>query len=225
MNHVEVHLKASNSFRPNLNFFNQTETAIFGSIKLSLYSGTNSLKSQILNGEQQLSELLKLCEFSPNDQFTLLYRGSRDGFGSNVFHAKCDGHLNTLTIVRAKESSNIFGGFTSVSWESTTNGRYKSDPYAFIFSLTNKYNEPIKININPSYHEFAISCDSRCGPTFGLDGHICLLNNTHATMTNNSCMGWSYTHPQYEDETNEAYTFLAGSFDFELGEIEVYHKE
>jgi hypothetical protein len=108
MHQVKVHLKASNDLRPNLHFFNQTETAIFGSIKLSLYSGTNSLKSEILKGEQQCSELIKLCEFSPNDKFTLLYRGSRDGFSSNVFHSKCDGHLNTLTIVRAKESSYIF---------------------------------------------------------------------------------------------------------------------
>ena len=96
INQVKDNLKASNEFPPNLHFFNQTETAIFGSIKLSLYSGTNSLKSQILNGEQQLSELINLCEFSPNDKFTLLYRGSRDDFGLNVFHSKCVGHLDTL---------------------------------------------------------------------------------------------------------------------------------
>jgi hypothetical protein len=38
-------------------------------------------------------------------------------------------------------------------------------------------------------------------------------------------MGWTYSHPQYTYETNEAFTFLAGSFEFQLGEIEVYHKE
>ena len=57
--------------------------------------------SQILKGEQQCLELLKLCEFSPNEKWSLLYRGTRDGFDSNDFHSKCDGHSNTLTILKA----------------------------------------------------------------------------------------------------------------------------
>jgi flagellar biosynthesis chaperone FliJ len=32
-------------------------------------------------------------------QFTLLWRGSRDGFGSKAFHSRCDGHPNTLTVI------------------------------------------------------------------------------------------------------------------------------
>jgi hypothetical protein len=32
-------------------------------------------------------------------------------------------------------------------------------------------------------------------------------------------------HPQYEEETSEAETFLAGSHEFQLDEIEVYEKE
>jgi hypothetical protein len=47
----------------------------FGSLFLN-----DTLNSQILTGEQS-SELIKLCEFFPNDKFRLLYRGSRDGFG------------------------------------------------------------------------------------------------------------------------------------------------
>jgi hypothetical protein len=65
----------------------------------------NSLKSQILKGEKQLSELIELCEFSSTDKWTLLYRGTRDGFGVEDFHSKCDGHPNTLTIIKPKESS------------------------------------------------------------------------------------------------------------------------
>jgi hypothetical protein len=33
-------------------------------------------------------------------QFTLLYRGSRDGFTASRFHDRCDGHMNTLTLIR-----------------------------------------------------------------------------------------------------------------------------
>jgi hypothetical protein len=41
-------------------------------------------------------------------------------------------------------------------------------------------------------------------------------------------LGYSYKHPQYAWGTNEATnekTFLAGSFWFQLDEIEVYQKE
>ena len=38
-------------------------------------------------------------------------------------------------------------------------------------------------------------------------------------------LGKSYKHPQYEEGTNEAKTFLAGSHKFQLAEIEVYKKE
>ena len=40
---------------------------------------------------------MKVCEFEGKSKWSLLYRGSRDGFGAHVFHAKCDGKLNTLT--------------------------------------------------------------------------------------------------------------------------------
>jgi hypothetical protein len=75
------------------------------------FSNINPFKSQILEGEQQCLELIDLCEFSPNDKWSLLYRGTRDGFGSDDFHSKCDGHSNTLTIIKAKESEFAFGGF------------------------------------------------------------------------------------------------------------------
>jgi hypothetical protein len=37
-----------------------------------------------------MSELIKVCEFSPNDKWSLLYRGTRDGFDSSDFHSKSD---------------------------------------------------------------------------------------------------------------------------------------
>ncbi len=78
----------SNEFQPNLSLFDQeAETILFGLIKLyENQSNVNSLKSEILNDEQQSIDLIKLCEFSPNDKWSLLYRGTRDGFGSDDFH-------------------------------------------------------------------------------------------------------------------------------------------
>jgi len=172
-----------------------------------------------------------LCEFSPNDKWSLLYRGTRDGFGSDVFHSRCDGHSNTLTLFKAKQSSYIFGGFTSESWESSNYGGYKSDPNAFIFSLTNKDNKPLKMKIGQDEgddeyeyeYDYAIFCHSICGPTFGF-GDIRIENNANTTMNCSSDLGCTYKHPQYAFETDEADTFLAGSNKFQLDEIEVYQK-
>jgi hypothetical protein len=89
MNRVKDNFKILNEFRPNSTLFDQEEDAsLFGSIKLNQYSKINSLQGEIIKGEQQCSELIKLCEFSPNDKWSLLYRGTRDGFGTNDFHSR-----------------------------------------------------------------------------------------------------------------------------------------
>jgi hypothetical protein len=223
MNQIKDDLKATLFFIPNLSSFNQDETSMFGSIKLNQYSNIHSLQSEILKDERLLVELIKLCEFSPNDKWSLLYRGTRDGFGAKDFHSKCDGHSNTLTIIKAKESEFIFGGFTAVHWESSTNRKWKSDPNAFIFSLTNKDSKPLKMKIDPNEHKHAIGCHSIYGPTFGDD--IRIANNANTTMDNYSNLGDCYKHPQYACGTIKSLRFLAGLHTFQLGEIEVYQKE
>jgi len=101
---VKDHLTATNYFHPTFSLFNQEEeTSLFGSNKLRQYSDMNSFKSQILTYLKQSIMLLKLCEFSRNDEWSLLYRGTRDGFGSYDFHSNCDGHSSTLTIFKAKQ--------------------------------------------------------------------------------------------------------------------------
>ena len=128
--------------------------------------------------------------------------------------------------VKTKESSYIFGGFASNSWDPPARYlKWKPDPYAFIFSLTNKDNQPLKIKSNPYYPQDAIYCDSEFGPTFGGGYDLCIANNANTTMDSHSRLGSDYIHPHYEAETNEAETFLAGSINFQLDEIEVYQKE
>jgi hypothetical protein len=171
-----------------------------------------------------------LCEFSPSDKWSLLYRTTRDGFGSHDFHSKCDGHSNTLTLLKAKESEFYLGGIITVSWELPAN--YKSDPNAFISSLTNKDNKPIKMKVDPNRHESAIGCQSELGPTFGFVGDIYKNNNANTTLKCYSYLGHTYhIFGSYISSIctwngiNEAQLFLAGSFNFQLDEIEVYEKE
>jgi hypothetical protein len=134
------------------------------------------------------------------------------------FIQKCDYHSNTLTIFKAKQSSYIFGGFTTVNWESCPDpGKPKSDPNAFIFSLTNKDNKPLKMKIDPNKHQHAIGCHSKCGPLFGWD--IQIDNNANTTMESRSRLGHTYSHPHYAEGTNEAKNFLTGAFKFQLEKI------
>jgi hypothetical protein len=65
MSLVKDDLIATNDFKPTLSSFNQNEetTSLFGSIKLNQFTSINVFESEILKGEQQLSELIKLCEY------------------------------------------------------------------------------------------------------------------------------------------------------------------
>ena len=165
----------------------------------------------------QPSDLIKVCEFSSNEKWTLLYRGIRDGFRAANFHSKCDGNSNTLTIFKAEGSSYIFGGFTSITWDGSSG--WKIDPKAFLFSLTNKDNQPSKMRqINTTK---SIFCNSGYGPTFGSGYDICICNNANTRAGSYSKLGVSYQHPQPE----QGHSYLAGSDEFQLTEIEVYQKE
>jgi len=70
----------------------------------------NSFKSQILTDIEQSIMFIDLCEFSTNDKWSLWYRATRDGFGSNDFHSNSDNHSNTLTMFKVKQRSCFFGG-------------------------------------------------------------------------------------------------------------------
>ena len=59
-------------------------------------------------------------------------------------------------------------------------------------------------------------------PTFGDD--INIADNPNTTMDSSSDLGLTYKNPQSAFGTNEAKTFLAGSFRFQLDEFEVYEK-
>ena len=50
-------------------------------IKLNAcWLNVNSFKGQIITDLEQSIELINLCDLSPNDKWSLLYRATRDGF-------------------------------------------------------------------------------------------------------------------------------------------------
>jgi hypothetical protein len=85
----------------------------------------------------------KLFEDFKQKQFSLLWRGSRDGFGADELHRHCNGHPNTLTVI-LDTKGNIFGGFTPMRWNSTSGCLTDPGAKSFIFTLKNPHNFPAR---------------------------------------------------------------------------------
>jgi hypothetical protein len=158
--------------------------------------------------------------------FSLLWRGSREGFGAIDFHHRCDGHENTLTLVLDMEG-NIFGGFTPVEWESRVYDEsvygyncYKADDSlkSFLFTLVNQHAiPPRKFPLLEEKKEEAIMCDSNLGPSFSW-ADLRISGGCHISYTSLSCLGVAYTN----DTDVQQSLVLAGGSKFMVKEIEVF---
>ena len=148
--------------------------------------------------------------FEKKPEFKLLWKGSRDGFGSGTFHAKCDGKGPTLTVVTSTNGY-IFGGYIAISWHQ--NNSFTYDPKAFIFSLTHKTKHSIQKSTSQSMYGHSLY-----GPTFG-GGHDIYISDNCNTNTK------SYSNGDYTYELPSGVntgTYFAGSSNFTVKEIEVY---
>jgi hypothetical protein len=151
-----------------------------------------------------------------DQKLELLYRGSRDGFGSSAFHRLCDGHSNTVTLILSTNDC-IFGGYTPLTWSSRN--AYVSDPSlrSFVFTIKNPHNLPARV-FKQKQESYAICDNSSYGPIFG-DGHtICIYNESHSS--NNSYSRFANTYPNNTGIANNH--VLAGGENFTVEEIEVF---
>jgi hypothetical protein len=150
-------------------------------------------------------------------RFTLLWRGSRDGFGVDDFHGRCDGRAPTLTLIEDTKG-NIFGGFTPVEWDSE-NSNGKADPSlkSFLFTLKNPHNFPArKFALKAKKKDFAIVCNSQRGPCFC---GIWVSDHCNANTSSASWLGVSYA----KNTTGvHGQAVLTGSTNFAVKDIEVF---
>ncbi len=139
--------------------------------------------------------------------YNLLWRGSQDGFEAATFHGKCNKKGPTVTVI-VSNNDKIFGGYTSLSWQSRN--AYAQDTTAFIYSLTHKAKCATQIGSSSI-------CDySSYGPLFG-NGHDIAIQDNCNTRGDNYCSPSTYALPAGANNT-----FLAGSHTFTVKEIEVY---
>jgi hypothetical protein len=164
----------------------------------------------------QLLHKNKLNEFfgKLTQRWEMIYKASRDGFDANAFHTRCNNKGPTMTIIQSNNNY-LFGGYTSIPW--TSDGSYKNDTTAFLFTLTNPDNiPPTKYLINPNTGNAAYH-NSSYGPTFGSghDLHLANASNSHNA---------SYTNfpSAYLDTTGKGNNTFTGARNFTVSDIEVF---
>ena len=95
-------------------------------------------KYPIFDNSKQYDFIIKTLSERLNRKVAYLdkiYQASVDGDTTAKFHSKCDGHANTLTVIKSTNDK-TFGAFTSLAYHSSS-GQYYYDCNAFIFSLSN----------------------------------------------------------------------------------------
>lgn len=193
----------------------------------------------IVDVERSLKKelLVNLFRFNSNENWKLLYRGSRDGFEASDFHKKCDNKPKTLTIVKSTTGC-IFGGYTEVEWYQIdpNQGHYKTDNKSFVFSLVNQENKPIQLNIDQNT---AIFCDSKCGPVFGegyffikdfsdeiliLERSTSIMNQLNTYRERNFYKMYKPNRPKVRFDSRKNCFAVFGPHLFLVAEIEVFQK-
>jgi len=173
------------------------------------------MDSTIVSAAQEIS-FLALTGLE-NKSFSLLWRGSRDGFDAAAFHRLCDGKANTVTVIKNTYGF-IFGGFSSIPWSSS--GSYKTDCTAFLFSLTNPSKTPFKLKVKSSLN--AVCHFTNYGPTFGggHDLHVSSLSNTNRE----SYMKFGFYEFPNGISGTEGGKFIVGGSDnkFQTVEVEMF---
>ncbi|XP_052792987.1 interferon-induced protein 44-like [Mya arenaria] len=116
--------------------------------------------------------------------FNLLYSITRDGCDASVFHQKCDNQGPTLTVLYNKEGS-VYGGYTSVSWESPVSFVNKCDGSAFLFQLYFSGIETPK-KFSAKTGQQTISANTGYGPIFGSSSYCDLYTFNGAVHKSSS---------------------------------------
>ncbi|CAF1288674.1 unnamed protein product [Rotaria sp. Silwood1] len=148
-------------------------------------------------------------------QWELIYKASRDGFNSNTFHSRCNKKGPTITIIQSNKNY-IFGGYTSIPWKS--DGSYKSDSTAFLFTLTNPHNiPPTKYLIDSAHVGNAVYHNSDYGPTFGSGHDIYVANGSNGNNQSHTKFPSGYL-----DTTGKGNNTFTGEKQFTVSDIEVF---
>ena len=173
-------------------------------------------KSQIINElniqkiefiKQKIKNIFNVKKLT----FKMIYSAKANGDTSIKFHEFCDNTNNTLVLVRT-DTNNIFGGFTSKTWNSMELGR-KKDQRSFLFSINKqKIYSPLLDDLNNQrYHVFCSDTDGPCFYAFSIENSC--LKNGGACDEIKKC-----NFEKFEEE----YEINEGKKDFQIKELEIF---
>ena len=171
------------------------------------------LNGTLLTTEQKM----KLNEFygKREQNWTLIYKASRDGFDPNAFHTRCDNQGATMTVIRSTNNY-LFGGYASTVWTSKT-ATYGNDSHAFLFTLTNPHNiPPTKYLVKPASTCHALQYQIDYGPIFGVNDILVYANSN---SNQSSLFGFPSS---YADTTGWGKNTFTGAPNFTTSDIEVF---
>jgi hypothetical protein len=183
------------------------------------YHESFKIDSTILKTSREARSLISLTGFE-SKSFSLLWRGSRDGFEASTFHSRCDGKANTMTLIKNTHGY-VFGGYTAVPWSSPPSQISHSDTTAFLFSLKNPSNNPLKLKViepdNAVFHDLTM------GPVFGRYYRGRDLSYYYFNQVNNCMKFKSYESPDGENGVEGGKYVVGGPTNFyQTAEIEVF---
>jgi hypothetical protein len=148
-----------------------------------------------------------LGEDDQDGEFSLLYRGSRDGITNDAFHSKCDNKGCTLTVIETT-CGIVFGGYSNTAWSSTN--YFKKAKKAFLFALSGGgISSPCKMKLKDANDKYAIYCDADFGPTYGYNDMVVNGSNVHLNPGNSYDLG---PLPEGEFTIKEVEVFLVTKF-------------
>ena len=181
----------------------------------------NATGSEIMSQQQSKVLLGFLPQGRP--QLELLYRATRDGWGSADFHRLCDSQGATVTVVKSAGGF-IFGGYADLPWGGGS--AYKASPGAFLFGLhTSKGQGPIKLTQggqSPNAGR-AVHHNSSTGPRWGGGHDLQIGDNPNAANSSYASLGHTYNPPPGgvygQPSANE---YFAEAYQFTLAEFEVF---
>jgi len=140
-----------------------------------------------------LNEQLKLIKMKMGE---VMYEAAQDGDSYSIFHRLCDNKGSNVVIIQTN-TGNVFGGFSSASWSSSSG--YSSSSTAFLFRL-----RPSIKRYNIKSTSYSIYRYSSTGPRFG-SSDIYIYSGALTTYSNYLTNQYYTYSSSYELNNGERY--------------------
>jgi hypothetical protein len=88
-------------------------------------------------------------------EFSLLMRGSRDGFSQQTLHNRCGGQAKTIMLMKIKSTEEIFGMYISSVWSNNTSRQH--DSFMFSFGEGRETRTPVLSRVRAAGYDLALS--------------------------------------------------------------------